>query len=155
MSFRRRGFSLIELAVVLAIMGILAAIGIPSYQDYVMRANRTIAKTVLAEIAVNQESWRTDRKQYATNLQSLGYPGVAGAAVWLLRDRNTVASTDTSHAGDAVYSLSLTGATATAFTVQAVPLNRQATKDTQCGTFRYDNLGTRTATGTQGNACWR
>ena len=60
----KRGFTLIELMVVVAVIGILAAIAYPSYQDHVRRGNRADAKTVLLETAQFLERNFTEANRY-------------------------------------------------------------------------------------------
>jgi prepilin-type N-terminal cleavage/methylation domain-containing protein len=61
----RRGFTLIELMIVVAIVGILAAIAIPQYTNYVYRAKRTEAMSMLSSIKVAQETYRALKDCYA------------------------------------------------------------------------------------------
>lgn len=60
------GFTLIELMIAMAIIAILAAVAYPSYQQYVVRANRTAVQTFMLGIANKQEQFILDRRQYAT-----------------------------------------------------------------------------------------
>jgi len=61
---RRSGFSLVELLVVLAIVGILAAIAYPSYQRYVVRAKRVQAQAVLWQVLQQQERFYNQNNHY-------------------------------------------------------------------------------------------
>lgn len=61
----RQGFTLVELMIVVAIVAVLAAIAIPTFQGYVQRARASEATTFLAEIRQRQESYRAEFGQYA------------------------------------------------------------------------------------------
>lgn len=68
------GFSLLELLVALAIVGILATVAYPSYQDSVRKANRSEAIAELQAILAAQERFFLTNRTYTINLQELGYP---------------------------------------------------------------------------------
>lgn len=70
-----RGFTLIELMVVIAIVGILAAIAFPSYQQYVQRGNRAAAQAQMMDIANRQKQFLLANRAYASKatLTASGY----------------------------------------------------------------------------------
>ena len=61
---RKQGFTLVELMIVVAILGILAAVAVPSYTNYVMRAKGAEAVGFLADIKARQETYKADFGQY-------------------------------------------------------------------------------------------
>jgi len=61
-----RGFTLIELMIVVAVVAILVALALPSYSRYVRKANRGEAQQLLLNWANNQEIWRANDTDYAT-----------------------------------------------------------------------------------------
>jgi type IV pilus assembly protein PilE len=111
--YNNKGITLIELLVVIGIVGILAAIAIPSYNSYMVRARRADAKTILEQVRAAQEMWRAERGTYA----------VDGGG-------NTV--------GD--YNWNFTVKTTTTFTAQAVP---NTTRQAGDGTLTIDHFGTK------------
>lgn len=156
---RRQGFSLIELLIALVIVSILAAIAVPSYRGYVQRSNRAAAKSVLMNIASQQEQFFVDRKRYATALSQLGYGGDT-----LFADGE--GNLDTSQQSDSIYQITLAGydaagiascavsgsASGTAWTLVATPIGGQA-DDTHCAKLCLAHNGQRGASGS-GSDCW-
>jgi type IV pilus assembly protein PilE len=137
MNRKQHGVTLIELLVVIMIIGILAAIAIPSYRRYVVRANRANAKTMLLQTAQALERCYTNSSPYAYN------SATCAAAVTL-----------PAVAPDGTYSVNGV-ITANAYTLTATPQGGQA-QDTDCGNFIVNQVGTQTISGTSTVAqCWR
>lgn len=67
------GFTLIELMITVAIVAILAAVALPSYQQYVIRANRAAAQSEMMDIANRQQQFFLANRSYATTLAALNY----------------------------------------------------------------------------------
>ena len=80
----QRGFTLIELMIVVAIIGILAAIAYPAYQDYVARANRGEAMNALAELRIAQEKWRANNIDFAWTTGALGISSTSDTGLYTL-----------------------------------------------------------------------
>jgi type IV pilus assembly protein PilE len=135
----QRGVTLIELLVVMAIVGIITAIAVPSYRMYVIRANRSDAKTWLMQTSQLLERCYTNSTPYAYN------SATCTAAVTLPFDTP-----------QGTYRISaLVGPNPQAYTLQAIPLAGQAV-DTQCANFQLDQTGLRSVTGTTtAQECWR
>lgn len=130
---RARGFSLIELMVVLVIIGILSAVAIPAYRKNVQSTQRATAKAIMAETTQYMERYYTSNNSYVN--------GTLSSAV------SPKGATGTSIA----YNISFTATpTASAYTVQAVPVNGQSSDS--CGTLSLASTGAQSATGT--GSCW-
>jgi type IV pilus assembly protein PilE len=76
-----RGFTLIELMIVIGILGIIAAIAYPNYMEYMMKSRRSEAKTLLMDIAARQEQFFLDNRSYTSDLTDLRYSVNADGSV--------------------------------------------------------------------------
>lgn len=68
---KNKGFTLVELMVAVAILGILASIVLPSYQDYLRKGRRSAAQSVLMDVAQKQQQYLLDSRSYASDLSTL------------------------------------------------------------------------------------
>jgi type IV pilus assembly protein PilE len=115
------GFTIIELMIVVAIVAILVAIAIPSFQEYMRRARRAEAISGLQQMQLAQEKWRTNNPTYGTGA-NIGLPE------------------------SPYYTFSVSGNTATNYTLTATRAGAQ-TSDSTCGNYSITQTA-RTPAGT-------
>lgn len=77
-----RGFTLIEIMIVVAVIGILAAIAYPSYQNQIRKSNRAAAQAVLMDGANKQQFYLSSRREYADDLTKLSITPPADVTRW-------------------------------------------------------------------------
>lgn len=71
MKYQAKGFTLMEVMIVVAIIGILAAIAYPSYQDHLRKGRRASAQSYLLDLANRQEQFLIDNRSYAADATTL------------------------------------------------------------------------------------
>ena len=132
--YRGTGFSLIELMVTLAIVGILAAIAYPSYQSYTARARRSEAEQLISEIALKQGQYILDARAY-TNV-----PGSGGLNI--NRQGWTCPASPATTCSNAFYTISVAvnnAATPPTYTITGTTL--LGTTQANDGTLSLDSTG--------------
>ena len=133
------GFTLTELMITVALVGILGTIAYPSYLDQVRKSRRTDAKASLINLAGLMEQHFSRNNTYA-NATIAG-----GTASDVLSDADTP---------EDWYTLSITAQSATTYTLQATPKGDQ-TNDTICASLSLDSLGTKSTSGSGTvQSCW-
>jgi type IV pilus assembly protein PilE len=127
---KQLAFTLIELLITVAIVGILAAVAYPSYTDFVTRSDRSEGQRELLRYANLQEQFFIDSRTYASDMKGLG---------------SSTANIDTESGN---YTISVSAQTTSTFTLKAAAKKGQL-KDTGCTTLTVNEIGQKTPT-----LCW-
>ena len=127
---KQSGFTMVELMIVVAIIGVLAAVVGPSYQEYVLNTKRTDGKIALLDMADKQERYYLQNNSYASDIAALF--GVAGDQF----------------SEKEKYQLAVTSGDANTFTITATAQNDQ-TADSGCTPLTLNQAGTKGPAG-----CW-
>lgn len=134
-AFAHAGFTLIELMVTVAVVGIIAAFAYPSYTQHIVKGNRAAAQAYVLALANRQEQFLLDNRAYTTTRDDLLPPP-----------------------GDVSRNYDVTITTGTApptYTITATPSGAQATRDTKCKALTLTQDGTKGISGTGTVAqCW-
>ncbi len=129
------GFTILELLIAIAVLGILAAIAIPSYQGNLQSSRRTDGMTALLEVQSQQSMWRANNVTYAANLTAdLGWAN--------------------SDSREGYYTIALSNVTATTYTATATPKVGSSQEGDSCGNLVLTQSGPDISTD-QKKTCWK
>ena len=149
----QRGFTLIELMIAVAIIGILLRLAVPAYLNSIKKTRRVDAKTALLDLAQREERYLSTANIYTTSAPVLGYSSgtvTASAPMSVLSG------------GTAYYQMSVvvpdpaaTSTSSPSFAATALRIGSQ-TGDTLCGDYTITNTGKQTVANATNSAadCW-
>ena len=132
----KKAFTVLELVITLAIIGILAAIGIPLYKHHMAVSHRADGQIALLKLATAMENYYLKQRTYH------------GA------NFHTLEQTDSSPEGYYTLAIVLEN-DGQSYQLKAIPVGQQAKLDTQCGTLQLSTDGRRSFIGHDPKAqCW-
>lgn len=145
---RLQGFTLIELMIVVAIIGILASIAYPSYQESIRKSRRADAKGALLGFANAMERHYTETNSYC-DAGGTGGANSCGGATNDTGSPSIFSIKSPIDGNDKYYDLTIQAANANTYTLRATPAGGQASDS--CGNLEITHTGVKTPT-TSG--CW-
>ncbi len=119
---RVRGFTLLELMIVVAVIAILATIALTAYNKQIRKSRRAEAKQALSDLIIKQEKWRSNNTAYGTCNQAVDPVTAAGTACASF------------NSGLSYYAVAVTANNATSYTMTATPKTADQLNDS-CGTL--------------------
>ncbi|MEM8561152.1 MAG: type IV pilin protein [Pseudomonadota bacterium] len=141
-SMLSKGFTLIEVIIVIVVVSILMAIALPAYQDSLTKGRRADAKEGLMDAANRQERFMLDRGTYTQTMTELGFPNNPT----LSKEEYYTLEVEAPDPNCPIANCYQLKATPVAGGIQS--------EDTRCTNFFIKSTGAKTATGTTAAECW-
>lgn len=133
----QRGFTLIELMITVAVIGILAAVAYPSYQSYVRKANRSAAQQLMLDISSREEQYLLDARAYTATL--------GGTTGLNLVTQGWDCTTTTTQCSNSFYDITVSATAAAAGVPPAYAITAMAKgSQTTDGDLAFNNTGQKT-----------
>lgn len=139
---RQAGFTLIELMIVVAVVAILAAVALPSYQQYIKRSSRAEARAEVLRAEGWLERFNAENNRYTDNAANNANSAFASAF------------TTVPASGAARYTIGV-ALTAISYTITATPTSTGSMNGDACGTYTKTNTGVLTSTLNDPAKCMR
>lgn len=144
---QQRGVTLVELMTVMVVLAILASIAIPSYRSYLLRSQRTDAKTALLQVQSAEEKFYLSNNKYLIDTTKLATAPPDGLGL-------------TTTSSNGYYSIAVAAGSSTndqTFVATATVISGKGQQDDKkCTAFTINDTGTRGASGPGGtDYCWR
>lgn len=130
---RPAGFSLIELMIAVVVVGILASVALPAYNEHVRKGRRAAAQSYLMDLAQRQQQYFLDNRGYAATAAALGYAATPAEV--------------SPYYGVAI---AVAGGPPPSYTITATPTGGQAADN--CGNLIIASSGAKTSSA--GSNCW-
>ncbi len=140
------GFTLIELMITVAVIGILAAIAFPSYQNSIRKGKRAEGRAALTELLLQQERYMTQNNTY------LAFTNIAGTTTPATVPFKTFSGNSLSNTA---YYLSAAACTSLTIKECVVVTATPLTTDLEAGSLQMLSSGTKTCTGSKPSVCWQ
>ncbi len=137
---RERGMTLIELMIVVVVVGILATVAYPGYQEYVLRGKRAEGKALIMDVAARMERYYFDNNTYTDDLTELGYGDDAPTSA----EGHYSAAVAAGPSGDIE----------TSYAVTVTPV-AGVHDDPKCGALSQDSRGVQSSEAGTVERCWR
>lgn len=147
-----KGYSLLELIVIMAIVGILAAIAFPTYHSHVIVANRSDAHIDIQDLAARQERWMAQFNHYTDDVTDLTGSSSSTKGHYTLK----IVYKQLTNGANCKTAASPSSPNRRQYTIIALPLSASQKTDSDCTCIFMTNVGFRGSSGARTDAsdCW-